>query len=213
MVKYFKYRGVDNLVYARVTKDDNETTGGYKTDTVKSLAPVARVGKTVENSSATEFFDNIPMFVINSEAADEIEIDVTALPIETLAEVTGKSYDEETGAMIDSEREERYFALGYRTKGTDGGYRYIWRYKGTFAIPDEENSTEDNGTDTTGTTLTYTGIHTTHKFTKGKYNSANSEWEKGTAKGIVVDTRKELADVSAFFDSVTTPDSLVKKSS
>jgi len=211
MAKFFKYRGVDGLVYARVTKDDNEEQGGYQTGGVKPLAPVARIGKTVESSSATEYYDNVPMFVVNSEGADEIEIDVTALPLETLAELIGKSYDKTTGAMIDGEREERYFALGYRTKGTDGKYRYVWRFKGAFAIPDEENSTENDGTDTTGTTLTFTGIHTTHKFAKGKYNAETSTWEKGTAKGLVVDTRENLANVDAFFTSVTTPDTLKAK--
>lgn len=209
-MKYFKHRGVDNLVFARVTADDN-AEGGYKTGEVKQLAPVARVGKTVESSSAAEYFDNAPMFVINAEGADEIEIDTTALPLEILAELIGKSYNEEIGAMIDSEREERYFALGYRTKGTDGKYHYIWRLKGTFAIPAEENSTENDGTDTTGTTLTYTGIHTTHKFTKGKYDSETSTWSKGTAKGVVVDERKGLADVETFFDAVVTPDTLKAK--
>lgn len=208
MAQYFKYRGVDNLVFARVTKDDAEV---FETGEVKPLAPVARVGKTVETGSNTEFYDNVPMFVVNSEGADEIEIDVTALPLETLAELTGKSYDETTGAMIDGEQEERFFAIGYRTKGTDGAYRDIWRLKGKFNIPDEENATEDNGTDTTGTTLTYTGIHTTHKFAKGKYNTTTSTWEKGSAKGLIVDERKGLADVSTFFDAVTTPDTLKAK--
>jgi len=208
MAKYFKYRGVDNLVFARVTQDDAEK---FETGEVKPLAPVARVGKTVESSSATEFFDNVPMFVVNSEGADEIELEATAIPLEVLAELIGKSYDDTTGAMIDGEREERYFAIGYRTKGTDGKYHYIWRLKGVFAIPDEENATEDDGTDTTGTTLTYTGIHTVHKFTKGKYDSETSTWSKGTAKGVVVDERKGLADVSTFFDAVVTPDTITKK--
>ena len=211
MAKYFKYRGVDNLVYARVTQDDNEETGGYITGEVKPLAPVARVGKTVETSNTTDFYDNSAMFIISSEGADEIEIETTALPIETLAELTGKSYDDTTGAMVDGEREERYFAVGYRTKGTDGAYRYVWRFKGMFAIPDEESATEDDGTDTTGTTLTFTGIHTTHKFTKGKYDEAKKAWTKGTAKGFVVDERKGLADVSTFFATVTTQDSIKPK--
>lgn len=212
MAKYFKYRGVDNLVYARVTKDDNDEAGGYTTGDVKMLAPVARIGKTVESSSNTEFYDNAPMFVINSEGADEIELEVTALPLEILAELIGKSYNDTVGAMIDGEREERYFAIGYRTKGTDGKYHYIWRLKGVFAIPDEENVTEDNGTDTTGTTLTFTGIHTVHKFNKGKYDSETSTWGKGTAKGVVVDERKGLADVSTFFEAVVTPDTIKAKS-
>ena len=210
-MKYFKHRGVDNLVYARIIKDDNESAGGYEAGPVKVLAPVARVGKTVETGNNTEYYDNAPMFVINSEGPDEIELDITALPLDILADLLGKSYDEETGAMIDGEREERYFALGYRTKGTDGKYHYIWRLKGMFGIPDEEVSTEDNGTDTTGTTLTYTGIHTIHKFEKGKFDSETSAWGKASAKGVIVDERKDLADVSTFFENVVTPDTLKAK--
>lgn len=211
MKRYFKHRGVEGLVYARVLKDDNETDGGYVTGEVKPLAPVARIGKTVEASSATEFYDNIAMFVINSEGPDEFEMDSTAFDLETEAELTGKSYDPTTGALIDGVREERYHAIGYKTKGNDGGYRYVWRLKVKFSPIDKEHTTENDGTDTTGPTLKCTGIHTTHKFAKGRYNSETSAWEEGTAKGLVVDLREGLADVSAFFDAVTTPDTLKAK--
>lgn len=211
MAKYFKHRGVEGLVFARVIKDDNEADGGYETGEVKPLAPVARIGKTVEVSSNTEFYDNIAMFVINSEGPDEFEMDSTALPLEIEAELTGKSYDPETGALIDGQREERYHAIGYKTKGNDGGYRYVWRLKVKFSPIDAEHATEDTGTETTGSTLKCTGIHTTHVFDKGKYNSETSAWEKGTAKGLVVDLREGLADTTTFFDEVVTPDTLKKK--
>lgn len=210
-MEVFEYRGVDNVVIAEVTGDDNETGGGYETGTVEYLFPVAEVGKTTETSSEAHYYDNQPMIVINSEGSDEITITGAGLEIDKLAKITGKSYDPTTGAMIDGPREPRYFALGYRTKGTDGKYRYVWRYKGQFAIPDETNATEDNGTETNGTELTYTGIYTTHKFTKGKYNGTS--WEKAPVKGLVVDERKALADVSEFFETVVTPDTLTTKQS
>lgn len=211
MKRYFKHRGVEGLVYARITKDDNEAEGGYVTGEVKPLAPVARIGKTVETSSNTEYYDNLAMFIINSEGPDEFEMDSTAFDLETEAELTGKSYDPTTGMLVDGVPEERYFAIGYKTKGSDGGYRYVWRLKVKFAPIDKEHATEDAGTETTGSTLKCTGIHTTHKFAKGRYNSETSEWEKGTAKGIVVDLREGLADTTTFFDSVTTPDSIKAK--
>lgn len=210
MAEVFEYRGVDNVVIAEVTGDDNEESGGYKTGAVEPLFPVAEVGKTTETSSEAHYYDNQPMIVINSEGADEITLTGAGLDIATLAKITGKSYDTTTGAMVDGPREPRYFALGYRTKGTDGKYRYVWRYKGQFAIPDETNATEDSGTDANGTELTYTGIFTTHKFTKGVYDG--TKWEKAPVKGLVVDTRKDLADVETFFESVVTPDSLNTKS-
>ena len=196
-MEVFEFRGVDNLVYAKVTQDD-ET--GYTTGDVKPLSPVAEIGKTVETSTASSYYDNKAMLTINSEGTDEITLTVAPLTIETLAEITGKQYDATTGTMIDGERSTDYFAIGYRTKGTDGKYRYVWRYKGTFAIPDETSATENDGTDTNNQELTFTGIFTTHNFTKG-----------GACKGIVVDTRMDKADISTFFDTVTTPDKLTAK--
>lgn len=200
MAEIFEFRGVDNLVYAEVTKDDNETSGGYVTGNVKPLSPVAEIGKTTETSSEPKYYDNKPMLVINSEGSDEITLTVAPLAIETLADITGKTYDQTTGMMIDGEREVKYFAIGYRTKGTDGAYRYVWRLKGTFAIPDETVATENDGTDSNNQELTFTGISTTHKFTKG-----------GAAKGIVVDSRKDLVDFTQFFTSVQTPDTIEAK--
>lgn len=210
MADIFEFRGVDNLVYAEVTKDDNETEGGYVTGAVKTLSPVATIAKSTDSSNEAHYYDNNPMIVVSSEAADELTLTVAPPSLEILAEITGKSFDPDTGMMVDGERVVKYFAIGYRTKGTDGKYRYVWRLKGTFGIPDEQNDTENDGTDTTNTELTFTGIATTHKFTKGKYNGTS--WEKAQVKGVIVDERFDKADISTFFNSVQTPDTIKAKS-
>ena len=210
MADIFEFRGVDNLVYAEVTGDDNEESGGYVTGTVKTLSPVATIAKSTDSSNEAHYYDNNPMLVVSSESADEITLTIAPPSLEILAEITGKSFDPETGMMVDSERANKYFAIGYRTKGTDGKYRYVWRLKGTFGIPDETNETENDGTDTTNTELTFTGIATTHKFTKGKYNGAS--WEKAQVKGVIVDERFDKADLSTFFSTVQTPDTIKAKS-
>lgn len=197
MADVFEFRGVDNLVYAEVTTDNNEEAGGYLTGEVKMLSPVAEIGRTTESSSETKYYDNKPMIVVSSTGADEITITCAPLALETLADITGQTFDATKGCMIEGARVTKYFAIGYRTKGTDGKYRYVWRYKGTFAVPEETYATENDGTDTNNTELTFTGISTTHAFTNG-----------GAAKALVVDTRYETADVSAFFETVTTPDTL-----
>ena len=164
---------------------------------------MAEISKTTEVSSATKYYDNLPAIVINAEGSDEITITCAIPDLATYAELTGKTIDSATGAMIDSEREPKYFALGYRFKKTDGTYGYVWRLKGMFAIPDETSATEDDGTDGNNMSLTYTGISTTHKFTKGNK----------PAKAVVVDdTADSKADISTFFDEVTDPDKLQAKS-
>lgn len=205
--KVYEYRGVSNAVIALVTVDDNETGGGYAVGEVMPLVPVAEVGKTVEISSEAHYYDNQPLIIIEGEGPDEISITGAGMDMKTLALISGRYYDENTGMMVEGPHETRYFAFGYVTKTTAGENRYVWRYKGTFGVPEESHITMDDGTEATGTTLTYTGIYTTHKFTKGKYNGTS--WEAAPVKGIVVPDEK--ADVSTFFDTVTTPDAVKAK--
>lgn len=198
MSEYFLFRGVDNLVYAEVTKDTLEE---FVTGEVKALSPVAEIGKTTETSSEAKYYDNIPMFIDKSEGPDEISCRVVPLTLDVLADITGKFFDEETGMMIDGPSTNKYFAIGYRTKGNDGLYRYVWRLKGTFNIPDETSATEDDGTESNDQELIFTGIHTVHKFTK----------TNATAKGLIVDERIGSADVETFFETVQTPDTVKAK--
>lgn len=201
-MKYTEFRGVDNLVAAEVTTDDNEESGGYVTGEVFPIAGVAEISKTTETSSETKYYDNHPALVLNSEGSDEIAVTCSIPDLATYAKLVGKTIDQTTGAMIDAEREPKYYALGYRFKKTDGTYRYVWRLKGMFAIPDETSATEDDGTDTNNMELTYTGISTTHKFTK----------TSKPAKAVVVDdTAESKADISTFFETVTDPDKLKAK--
>ena len=210
MADIFEFRGVDNLYVARVLTDNNEAEGGYTCETPVKLSPVAEVGKSTDSASEAHYYDNKAMIVVNSESADTITLTVAPPELEMLSNIIGKSFDETTGMMVDGERQNDYYAIMYRTKGTDGHYRYVSRLKGTFGIPEETNQTENDGTDTTNTEVEFTGIYTTHEFTKGKYNG--TQWEKGSAKGIVVDTRYGSADVSTFFDTVQTPDTIQVKS-
>ena len=201
----FEFRGVDNLFFAEVLQDDEN---GFVCETPVKLAPVAEVGKTTESSSEAHYYDNKAMIVINSEGADTITITVAPPELSIMAKLTGRTFDPVTGMLVDNVRENKYFAIMYRTKGTDGKYRYVSRLKGQFGIPDETAATENDGTDTNNIQLTFTGIYTEHEFTKGRYNTQTATWEKGSAKGVVVDTRYGLADVSSFFGQVQTPDTV-----
>lgn len=194
-----EYRGVEGLVAAEVLVDDDEN--GYQTGPVFAIAGVAEISRTTDSSSEAHYYDNIPAIVITNTAADEVTISASAIPFDVLATITGQVYDDTTGAFIEGPRDTKYFAVGYKTKKTNGDEVYVWRLKGTFNIPDQTNTTENDSTDANGQEIVYTGISTTHKFTKTG---------KG-AKALNVDLSKDLADVSTFFDTVTTPDTLKPK--
>ena len=198
----FEFRGVDKFHFAEVVKDDST---GYETATPIHI-PVQEIGKSTDSSSEAHYYDNKAMIVVNSESADTITLTIAPPALATLAKLIGKSFDPTTGMMVDSPRQNKYYAITYRTKGTDGGYRYVTRLKGQFNIPEETFQTENDGTDTNNTQITFTGIYTEHEFTKGIYDG--EKWEPAGAKGIVVDARYGLADVSSFFDAIQTPDSV-----
>lgn len=199
-----EYRGVEGLVAAEVLVDDNEVGEGhgYVTGDVFAIAGVAEISRTTESSNEAHYYDNMPAVVITSTGSDEVTISASAIPLDVLAEITGQVYDSDLGAMIEGPRKNKYFALGYKTKKTNGDEVYVWRYKGSFNIPDTTNATENDGTDANGQEITYTGISTTHKFSKNE--------NKG-AKALNVDVSKDLANVESFFSTVTTPDQLQPK--
>ena len=194
-MKIYEYRGVEGLVYAPVTQDDST---GYATGTVKPLAGVAEISKSTESSNEAHYYDNLPAVVVSSTGSDEITISASAIPLDTLADITGQYYDASTGMYVEKERTPKYFAIGYQTKTTSGDVMYVWRLKGTFNIPDQTSVTEDDGTDANGQEITFTGISTTHKFTK----------TSSPAKAITVDTGLDLVDTTNFFDAVQTPDTI-----
>lgn len=195
MAEITEWRGIEGLVFAKVTED---TAEAYTTGEVKPLAGVAELSRTTESSSEAHYYDNIPAVVVGSTGSDEVTISVSAIPMEVLAEITGQVYDATSGAYIEGERKTEYFAIGYKTKKVNGDEVFVWRYKGTFGIPDSTHATENDGTDANGDEITFTGISTTHVFAKtGK-----------RAKAINVDVAAGKADVSTFFDTVTTPDTL-----
>lgn len=199
MPQIYEYRGVEGLVYAPVTED---STDNYSTGTVKELAGVAEISKSTDSTNEAHYYDNLPAVIVSSTGSDEITISASAIPLDVLAEITGQQYDSATGMFVEMERMPRYFAIGYKTKDTNGNDYYVWRLKGTFNIPDQTNSTINDGTDANGQEITFTGISTIHKFTK----TGNKP-----AKSITVNTGLDLADVSNFFASVQTPDTIQPK--
>lgn len=198
-----EFRGCRRLVYAEVTTDNNETSGGYITGEVKTLAPVAEISKTVETSSEAHYYDNKAATIVNSEGVDTVSFTIAVPPDEVLAEITGRVYDSTKKMFIDAPRKQKYFAVGYilGEKGDGDDERLVWRYKGTFNIPEETSSTEDDGTSANNMSLEYTGIYTQHEFTNGGGTGV-----KKPAKAGYIRASSNVTTEDKWFGQVSTPD-------
>lgn len=191
----FEFRGVDSLVFAEILEDSVDR---FLTGMVYSLSPTAEIGRTTSSSTEAHYYDNKPMIIITSTGSDEIKIVVAPPKLDIYAMITGQTFISRLGMLVEGARKDKDFAIGYRTKGTDGRYRYVWRLKGKFGIPDETHATEDDGTDANNTELTFTCVNTIHVFK-----------ETGeSAKAIIVDERYGKAILDNFFDAVQTPDTV-----
>lgn len=196
MPKIYEYRGVSGLVAAPVTED---STGNYTTGTVIELAGVSEIGRETESTNEAHYYDNVAAVVISSTGADTITVNTSAIPLDVLAQITGQTYDSSKGLFVEHERTPGYWALGYKTKTTEGVEMFVWRLKGTFNMPGQTNSTENDGTDANGQEITFTGVSTIHKF---------AEIGNKPAKAITVDTSVNAVDEAVFFGTVQTPDSI-----
>ena len=203
MDKIYEYRGIRGLVCAEVLKDDAEN---MEFGTPFPIAGVSELGKETEASSEAHYYDNVPAVVIDSVGADSVTMATSAIPFNTLADITGQFYDDDLGMFVEGERDPKYFAIGYITKRTDGVEVFVWRLKGTFNIPSSQHNTEDEGTDANGQELVYTGINTRKKFALTK----NGVTKYKTVKAVNIEQDKNPQDESEFFATVHTPD-MVKK--
>ena len=195
-----EFRGCKNLVFAEITAD---SATAYTTGEVKALAPVAEISKSVETSSDAHYYDNKAAIIIDSEGADTVTFTCAVPDDETLALITGRTYDSTKKMFIESERTQRYFAVGYilGEVGEGEDERYVWRLKGTFNIPDESSKTVDSSTDASNLSLVFTGIYTDHEFANGKGTGV-----AGSAKANFVRKSDNVASEAAFFSAVVTPD-------
>lgn len=199
-LKFEEYRGIRQLVIAEMTEtvnDDGTVTETY--GEVQPLSGVQSVGGEVNEASETHYYDDMSAIVVDSEGDDVYTIVVSIPAKKTRALIEGITYDEATGALISTPKVKKYFAMGFIAAKLNGKDEYNWIYKGKFSGGGRTHNTKNNGTEATNMTYTFTSIHTATKFTKG-----------GNAKYLSVDDDGK-ADLSAFFNEVTTPDTLKAK--
>lgn len=196
--KIVEYRGIENLVAAKLIKDTkNEIT--Y--DTPFYLAGTSELTRETASSSETHSYDNRPAVVVSTTGADTVNVNVSAVSMQNTARITGQTYDEETGMLIEGESNRDYMAIGYTTEDTDGNVFYVWRLKGKFDVPSVSHATKDDGTDAKGQELTYTGIETEKTFEKNGGRGA---------RAVVVPAATCGYTMEEFFASVKTPDDIGK---
>ena len=194
-----QWRGCSDLVYAPVIKDD---LTGIEYGEVKELAFIKQIGAGQEQSTATVFADNTAIFNTNSAIKFTRTFDCLAIDGKVKAELEGQYTEADSDLVLSSSSAQPLqVAIGYKIYDTDNTCFYVWCLKGTCSFGEETIVTSDDGTDSNGVQMTFSALETVHKFAKG-----------GSQTQVMLPENDEKYDTSTFFDSVTTPDTLVAKS-
>jgi len=155
--------GLDKLYYALVTQDD---ANGYEVGTPKYMAPTATVKVTPAVSSETQYMDNIPFDEITTEGKSDLEMELSNLPSSVRAEITGKIFDAVSGRVLDNANpaDAPFVAIGFRSKKSNGSFRYYWYLKCRCQEPADEAATESDKPSPKTVTLKVSALKTVHPF-------------------------------------------------
>ncbi len=195
--EYKQRVGIDSLYYALVTKDDAD---GYVTGAPVYLAPVASLKQSPKTDSQVQYFDDAPFEEIDAEGATDLEFEISSLPSVQYAELLGNEFDAVGGRVYDDANPSQapYFALGFRSKKSNGSYRYYWFNKVRLSRPSEEFSTQADKADPKKTMLKATALKSIYKFL----------YPSGKAKGckrVFGDEDTPNFDGGDWFAAVQTP--------
>ena len=153
--------GLDSVYVAQITQDDAD---GYVAGTPETLAPAAEATQASAQNTETIYADDQPYEVFTSKGETAIDLTVTNVPLGLLATLTGQYYDPSNGLFYEYGGVPPYFALLFRSKKSNGSYRYYTFYKCKFDIPDEEMATLGETPEPKMATLKVHAIKTTCKF-------------------------------------------------
>ena len=133
--------GAQYMCFA-TTGEDDEWSGQYEAD-VERTATVKSVSVT-ENSESTDVYASGEVYDTDqAAAADSIEVEVIAFPIDTLAKARAATVDE-GGLIKDGAPKTRpFFAYGKVVLMKNGHFRYEWYPKCKLTENSDETATRE----------------------------------------------------------------------
>jgi phi13 family phage major tail protein len=196
--EYKSVIGLDKLYYALVTADDAIAyTGG----TPKWLAPAATAKVATAVNTAEQYADDGVFDSSSAEGASVVDIEVTNVPLVTAAELLGKTLNATNGMLIEgSGAAAPDCALSFRSKKSNGKYRYVQYLKGKFSQADEEFATTEASPAPKTVKLKYTAFNTIHVFT-----TATGKNETVKAVKVDEDVAASATLIADWFDAVQVP--------
>jgi len=145
--------GLKDLFFAEI----DETTGTYGTP--YKIAKAIEASVTANVSTVVLYADDGAAETASSEGETEISLGIDQLTNEVYAKLLGKTINSD-GVVQDSSGDiAPKGALMFRSLKSNGGYRHIVYYKGSFAPPEESFTTKGESIEYNTPTIVGTFVH------------------------------------------------------
>lgn len=128
-------KGLKNLVYAKITKEDDLQ---IIYDEVKKFGPAMALNLQPSINRANLRADDKVIFSDSAKGPIAVTVNTAYLEDEVEADVLGKELDENGGLTDSANDDPPYIAIGGMAESARGGYEYFWIYRVKLA-PAEEN--------------------------------------------------------------------------
>ncbi len=189
--------GLRDLYIAEVTEDSQDA---YTPDTPAYFAPAVTATQEAAVNRKTQYADDQPFDAMSAEGETKVTLEVTNIPLATLASITGRVFDTSSKQLWDNGGVPPYYALGFRSMKSNGSFRYYWFLKGRFDMPSEDQASQTDSPDPKAIKIVFTAIKTVHQFDLG----GSPALEDGV-KRIIGDEDVSGFSATTWFDDVVTP--------
>ena len=178
--------GLKDFTVAPLTKDNAGEKSTY--GEVLKIPGIISAKISIERGSDKIFSDDTTEDVINYLSSISVEIEVANLSAKERQALLGQTVQKGVvGASVNDVAKE--VGIMFRSKKTNGKYRYISIPKGKFSEPSENYATKTDGTTAQTITMTFTGMPLNYN---GIYKITADEDEEG------IDT----SYISTFLDNM-----------
>lgn len=165
--------GLDKLYVAKATED--ELTGIVTYSSPIRIKDAIDANITPSTDTQNVFADDTVAEIISVFSSVEVSFTISDLGSDNYALLLGKEKDS-NGVIVDSADDNApYFGMGFRSKKSNGEYRYIWLYKGKFSAPEETYATQQGNADFRTQPITGTFVKREDGKWRAKVDSDDTE--------------------------------------
>lgn len=165
------------------------------------VAPAVSASISPNTSDDSFYADDQALIANQTISSVSLELETADIPDNVVAKLMGLNVDEK-GVVIDNIRAQApNVALAFRSLKSNGKYKYIVLYKGSFGTGEDSYQTKEDSITFQTTTITGTFLPTIHD---GNWRASVNEDAEGVDATVVTEWFKKVYGSTATAPTTTT---------